>query len=183
MSRSAAPFVLALMALPAVAADATSTSIDRIVACAAQRDAGARLACFDREVAPLTGTTVAPRPATGAPVTLPAPAPASTPPAPSTVPATPASTYGQEQLPASRKPQPSEAEQTLQAHIRDMRKVGSRYLLELDNGQTWRHEDEYQGAFLVKGEAVTIRKGAMGSYRLTRDAGSARNWIRVERVR
>ena len=53
----------------------------------------------------------------------------------------------------------------------------------LDNGQTWRHEDQTLGAYLKEGEAITIRKGTLGSYRLSRDDGDAKNWIRVSRVR
>jgi hypothetical protein len=55
--------------------------------------------------------------------------------------------------------------------------------LYLDNGQVWRHEDSVQGEYLRDGEAITIEKGALGSYKLTRDAGKSRNWIRVTRVR
>jgi hypothetical protein len=53
----------------------------------------------------------------------------------------------------------------------------------LDNGQTWRHEDQHLGSYLKEGQTVTIRKGSLGSYRLTQDEGASRNWIRVTRVR
>ena len=81
-----------------------------------------------------------------------------------------------------RQPDPGEV-QVLHAHIAELKAAGSgRYLVVLDNGQVWRHEDAYLGGFLKTGEAVTISKGAMGSYRLTRDAGQSKNWIRVTRV-
>jgi hypothetical protein len=56
-------------------------------------------------------------------------------------------------------------------------------VITLDNGQAWRHDNETLGEYLRKGEAVTISKGLMGTYRLTRDAGAAKNWIRVARIR
>jgi 23S rRNA pseudouridine2605 synthase len=62
-------------------------------------------------------------------------------------------------------------------------KVPKVYLVTLDNGQVWRHEDGGMAPYLVPGDAVTISRGAMGSYRLTRDAGKSKDWVRVTRVR
>lgn len=75
-------------------------------------------------------------------------------------------------------------EEALHARITEMRRSGSSaFLVTLDNGQVWRHENETQGEYLRIGEPVTITKAALGSYRLTRDAGAAKNWIRVTRIR
>jgi hypothetical protein len=59
----------------------------------------------------------------------------------------------------------------------------SEFILYLDNGQAWRHQDQVLGEYLRQGEAITISRAALGSYRLTRDAGSTKNWIRVTRIR
>jgi hypothetical protein len=91
-------------------------------------------------------------------------------------PATPAN-------PPTQPKAPAEVE-TLQAHITATRKAsGGLYLIILDNGQTWRHESGSMEPYLKVGEAVTIRKGSLGSHRLTLDSGQAKNWVRVTRVR
>ena len=73
----------------------------------------------------------------------------------------------------------------MHARLTTQRELGSSrtYNLFLDNGQVWRHENSDLGTYLKDGDAVTITKGTMGSYRLTLDAGKAKNWIRVTRVR
>jgi hypothetical protein len=72
----------------------------------------------------------------------------------------------------------------LQARIAGTRKAtGGLYLIILDNGQTWRHESGSMEPYLKVGEAVTIRKGTLGSHRLTLDSGQSKNWVRVTRVR
>ena len=72
----------------------------------------------------------------------------------------------------------------MHANIERLRTVAaSQFVIYLDNGQAWRHEDQVQGEYLREGEAITISKGTLGSYRLTRDAGKAKNWIRVTRIR
>jgi hypothetical protein len=201
-----AVFVAALMT---VEADAASLSQDRLVACAGMPDSAARLACYDREVAPVArevagrarasrpaapepepATTPAPEPATvplPASATVPAPAPTTIPlPATATVPAPPtssAASFGQEQLTRDQRAA-SKEELTLHARLSSQKSAGpGLFNLYLDNGQVWRHEDQVSGSYLKDGEAITIEKGALGSYKLTRDAGKPRNWIRVTRVR
>lgn len=72
----------------------------------------------------------------------------------------------------------------VKARIVNVRDAGAgTFVVSLDNGQSWRHEDEYLGSYLRQGEAVTITRSTMGSHRLTRDAGKAKEWIRVTRVR
>jgi len=71
----------------------------------------------------------------------------------------------------------------LHGRIASLRTAGAAYQVALDNGQTWRHEDQTLGVYLKEGDAVTIRKGTLGGYRLTRDAGNEKNWIRVTRIR
>lgn len=191
MKKSVVSLVLAAVSIPASAAE---PAVDRLVGCADIRDTRDRLACFDREVAPLVSARARPAPpppavaatAPTAPVAPVAPAPAA--PAavtPATVaPAPTARTFGEEQLqPKDRTPNAAD-QQTLQAKIERIRAVSaSDFIVYLDNGQAWRHQDAVLGGYLRVDDAITISKGALGSYRLTRDAGSSKNWIRVTRIR
>jgi len=171
----------------ALQAGAASLSLDQLVACAGISDSSARLACYDREVAPMARQVSGPK-QVPAPVVR-APAPAVPPPAapPSAAPpATPpvASSFGQEQLAPEKRPAVREEDKSLHARLESQRTVGpGLFNLYLDNGQVWRHEDQMLGPYLRDGEAITIEKGALGSYKLSRDAGKSRNWIRVTRVR
>jgi hypothetical protein len=162
----------------ALQAGAASLSLDQLVACAGITDSSARLACYDREVAPMarqvSGPTQAPAPVVRAPTPA-APPPVAPPVAPS---------FGQEQLAPEKRPAAREEDKTLHARLESQRTVGpGLFNLYLDNGQVWRHEDQVLGPYLRDGEAITIEKGALGSYKLSRDAGKSRNWIRVTRVR
>jgi len=74
----------------------------------------------------------------------------------------------------------------MHASLSSQKELGSSrtYNLFLDNGQVWRHENSHLGSYLREGEAITITKASgLGAYRLTRDAGSPKDWIRVTRVR
>jgi hypothetical protein len=190
MKKPAVCVALAVFSATALSADSLS-QVDRIVNCAVFNDAPERLACFDREVEALARARLA-APAAVASPSLAVPVPmASAPRVPGpvmTVPAVPAvapgSTFGQEQLSAKRQPVAPDAEQVLHGRITALRSGGSViFLVTLDNGQVWRHENSVQGAYLRVGDAITIGKGALGSYRMTRDAGDEKNWIRVARVR
>jgi hypothetical protein len=95
-----------------------------------------------------------------------------------------APSFGQEQMQPKDRPELAAESAVLRARIASTRRGGQgTYLIALDNGQVWRHEEGSQAEYLKVGEAVTITRGAMGSYRLTLDAGSSRNWVRVSRVR
>jgi hypothetical protein len=201
-------FIAALVAaVVMVEAGAASLSEDQLVACAGMADSAARLACFDREVAPLAreaaararaSSPAAPPPATvAAPATATPPAAAAAAPATATTLATtaapataaapattPAPSFGQEQLAREQRPAPEKEDPTLHARLTSQKSAGpGLFNLYLDNGQVWRHEDQVLGPYLKDGEAITIEKGALGGYKLTRDAGKSRNWIRVTRVR
>jgi len=180
-------------AVAMVEARAASLSEDQLVACAGMTDSAARLACYDRELAPLarevaerargsSPAAAAPTPAhVAATVTSSAPAGVtSTAPATAT---TPASSFGQEQLPREQRPAPEKEELTLHARLNSQKSVGGgRFNLYLDNGQVWRHEDSELGFYLKDGDAITIKKGALGGYKLSGDTGRWRDWILVTRV-
>ncbi len=180
MNKPVICLALAMAATAGVAAE-SPPGLDRLVDCASLKGSRERLACFDQEIAPLAKAR-----ATGsAPVAAVAP-PSRQAPAPSTpaiAPAAPGAAFGREQLAPKLQPVVPDDEQTLHASITELRQTGSSFIVTLDNGQAWRHDNQALGEYLRKGEAVTISKGALGSYRLTRDAGAAKNWIRVTRIR
>jgi pyruvate/2-oxoglutarate dehydrogenase complex dihydrolipoamide acyltransferase (E2) component len=161
--------VLATIGARVLAAESTTIPTDQLLACVDLQDAAARLACFD-QVAQLAGARRAP----SAPAAVPTTAPAATAALPS---------FGQAQLKPNERPAESAQESALHARVASSRSAGQgTYLLTLDNGQVWRHEDGDFASYLAVGEAVTISKASMGSYRLTRDAGKAKNWVRVSRI-
>ncbi|MEO8315875.1 MAG: hypothetical protein ABI645_13910 [Pseudomonadota bacterium] len=184
MKKPVLSFVLAASLTPVWAAEPVP-AIDKLVACSDVQDSSQRLSCFDREIAPLARAKSAAPPVSAARPTPGPPASAAV--AAPVMPAASAGvapSLGQEQLDNKLKPPKSEAELILHATIASIRQVApGAWLVSLDNGQAWRHEDLAQGSYLRVGEAVTIGKAAMGSYRLTRDAGEAKNWIRVTRIR
>lgn len=190
MRNPVASLVLATCAVATGAAEPAPPA-ERLLACADLADQGARLACFDREVAPLVrarreAQTRAPAPAVAAsaPAPVAAPRAASTPPvapAPAAAPATPA--FGSEQLKPIEKGSAASTE-ILHARITASARGGQgTYLVTLDNGQVWRHEEGSQMEYLKVGEAVTITRAALGSYRLTIDSLNSGKWVRVSRVR
>lgn len=179
MKRSLASLFFATGAAGLGAAQAPAPEI---LACMELADAPARLACFDRELAPFA------RARRDAPAVPPAamPPPAAPPPAvpPPAQPPPPESAFGQEQLKPEDRPVPQAEASTLHARIASHRRGGQgTYLVTLDNGQVWRHEEGSRVDSLKVGAAVTISRAALGSYRLTLDDGDARNWVRVSRVR
>lgn len=136
--------------------------------CAAISDATARLACFDAAAARSRAAVAAPASASTS----------QSPPAASS-----ASALGEEQL-RSRRTDRDADEPALKARISEARRGnGGVYLLTLDNGHVWRHEQGSMAPYLKVGEAVTISPASLGSYRLTLDSGSSKNWVRVTRVR
>jgi hypothetical protein len=173
-----------------IAAAAAAPDVDQLLACSRMQDTGARLQCFDRAVAPLARQALADTPAPAvkaqapaATVQVPA-ATVRTTPGPAPAPAASRPEFGQEQLRREDQPAPSKESLSITARITSQRSAGQgTYLVSLDNGQVWRHETGSQAEYLKPGDAVTITRGSLGSYRLTRDAGKAMNWIKVTRIR
>jgi hypothetical protein len=167
-------------------ARAAGPALDSLVACAGISDSAMRLACFDREVAPLARAGAPAGPTTPPRAALPLPVPGPTVPKTSVArePAAATPTFGNEQLSPEQRPASTAADRTLHARLTSQKSAGGGFTnLYLDNGQVWRHQDQVLGGYLRDGDAVTIEKGALGSYKLSRDAGKSRNWIRVTRVR
>jgi hypothetical protein len=122
---------------------------------------------------PVAAPKVAPAVAAAAPVAAPIAAP----------PAAPAPTFGQEQLSSKHRPPADPADQTLHAKVTALRApVPDTYRITLDNGQVWQQQESRFGFSLTAGDSVTLGKGAMGSYRLWRDADGPKAWVRVTRI-
>src|SRR5688572_22322762 len=127
--KSIAALVAAVAAMAMVEAGAASLSEDRLVACAGITDSALRVACYDREVAPLAREVAerarasGPAAPTPPPVPTPAPATVSTP-APTTA-TTPAPSFGEEQLTREQRPAPEKEELTLHARLSSQKTVGA----------------------------------------------------------
>ncbi len=93
--------------------------------------------------------------------------------------------FGAEQI--ARKPSDVKKEQQsqeLKAIIEDLRQtVPDTWLFTLDNGQVWRQDEVRVGFEPEAGDEVTVRKGSMGSYRLSLDKDGSKSWVRATRVR
>ena len=93
--------------------------------------------------------------------------------------------FGAEQI--TKKPSEVKKEQQsqeLKAIIDSLRQtVPDTWLFTLDNGQVWRQDEARDGFLPEEGDEVTVRKGSMGSYRLSLDKDGSKNWVRATRVR
>jgi hypothetical protein len=150
-----------------------------IEACTKIADDGARLACFDREVAAVLAREHAPAVAAAAPTASP-PAVAAPPAAPLTEEQKMGLTPGriqQLERPASAPPPP----QTLTIAIQSISVDGNGHqVFTLENGQVWR-QVELDTRFTVNaGDSITISRATMGSYFMS--YGKHRN-TRVSRIR
>jgi hypothetical protein len=81
--------------------------------------------------------------------------------------------------PPAARPEP--LPDTITAKVTTVRELSSGELvIELDNGQSWRTRPEDSNLRLKVGDAVTISRGAFGSFRL---ATPGKRFARVNRVR
>jgi len=199
MNKPLLTLALTLSCTAAGAASPPATLPASVAACLRVTDAGQRLACYDQSVAALLPATpvaappapvAATTPAVKAPPAAPAPPPVAAPKvapavaaaAPAAAPA-PAPTFGQEQLSSKQRPPADPADQTLHAKVTALRTpIPDTYRITLDNGQVWQQQESRFGFSLTAGDSVTLGKGAMGSYRLWRDADGPKAWVRVTRV-
>jgi hypothetical protein len=159
-----AAVAVALGAATSWAATAAGTPNSELARCAAITTSDARLACYDA----LAGRKADAGAASTA--TVPAAAPAATMTAPATAPTAPGAASA-DPLADPRNFGLSSAQlhsappgpQSIEAHVNDVL-VDSlrRNFVLLDNGQTWASIDGELN--LNKGEAVTIGRGALGSY-------------------
>ncbi len=152
----------ATIATPALCqAPSASQQLDDVQACRAITDVAQRVACYDRASAPGAAPAQAARP--------PAPPP---PPPP-----TPEEQFGRSAERARPAPPPP-PQQARAAEPQQLDQISARIVslrsdalgrlsFVLDNGQVWRMtESEGTFDFPSRGDTVTIRRGAVGGYRL-----------------
>jgi hypothetical protein len=178
MKRPVLSLFLLASAAPAWPAGTAVAPPDKLAACAAIQDSAQRLTCFDQlaQAPPVPAQPAAA--ATPPPLALTSEDKTSQP----ARAAVATQSLGEDDL--RKKADATAAKEAVHATISRLSTVGtSSYMVYLDNGQVWRHDDSYQGSFLHTGDAVTITRAALGSYRMTRDESKAHNWIRVSRVR
>jgi hypothetical protein len=174
--------VLGLAFCAAQCTAAEGPGLENVRACAALHADAERLPCFDREVARLGPASSTVPASTIAPVAAAAPGAASVAPAPRALP-TPEQSFGlppaklNERYPA---PAGSEPLRQLTARVVSVRELPlGNYVIELDNGQTWRQIDTYFNLRLRPGAEITIKPGAIGSYWLS----AAGRGAHVKRIR
>jgi hypothetical protein len=175
--------VLALFGFAALSAQAQ----DAPSPCASVTDDKSRLQCYDAEATMKKGrpaaSAAAPAPAPAARSTAPTPAPAAAPvaqPAPATGSAE--TGFGAELLPKKAKaegePEPASE---ITAKVTSVAGRGKgEYRIGLDNGQMWAETQRTGGEPPEVGDTITLRRGSMGSYFLTKGTGLA---LRVKRVK
>lgn len=157
--------------------------------CATVADDAERLACYDRTFgrpgqSDAVGAVRAADPAvTSTPVAAPVPA-VTVASAPAAPPADPVKDFGltpaqQKALDPQRVEDPGPA--SLRATITAVqRQRDGQFVITLDNGQVWAQNDPAERAYPKAGEAVEIRKAALGSFVLE---SAQRRLVRVRRVK
>ncbi len=155
-----------------------------VVDCSMEKNDGARLACFDREVARLTQAS-----ASVASTPVP-PAQSALPPAVvATTPRLDAKSQEDEfglsgELARKRKEAQKKVAAPLDALQATVTKVTTKaygeLVFELDNGQVWEQPEKKYAMVIKAGESIRITEGAMGSYLLLAQSGAT---TRVRRVR
>jgi hypothetical protein len=159
-------------------------------ACAAETDATRRLACYDREVGRFTAVQPAPgstaRAAAAPTAATPTGAPGAEAPDVSKVPSSAAPNLEDQfgvsgELERKRKEQkPTPGLTQLNSRIAAIStRPHAGVVVRLEDGQVWEQAHEEDQAELSVGDAVTIRRGAMGSYWLDSTAGHS---LRVRRT-
>ncbi len=153
--------------------------LEGLLACRAVSDSQQRLDCFDRAAASLGG---------GAPPSIHTPAAAAPMPAARAAPTSvsdPKQSFGlsdttiaQQEVAAGTRPAPLEH---IEAHVKALaRAADGRLVFTLDNDQTWVQLRPEGDDLLAKvGDAVTVSRGALGSYWL---ALSSRRGCKVRRL-
>lgn len=191
-------FVVGLVILSSGAGRAAEHVPVNLLDCEKIADAAQRVRCFDSALAAMKAAAGAPasspaqaeqaeQPAPAAPVPpVMAPAPPAALPTPdgTSNPSHTSTRFGQELLPAERRPTPQSQETVLLSSIRSIQIVAPKtWLITLANDQVWRQEGTGITEFFEAGDAVRIEKGVVGSYRLSGERTGTKNWVRVTRVR
>lgn len=188
------PLVAAAALAAGAALAAAQSPPAALQACTRISQDSERLACFDREVAALSGHAAAKAPAGGAAANPAAAAAATTAAADAHTGGAGAGTAAAPLTPEQKLGLSGEGVRTLEAkqgiktakvkgltaHITSVsRNASGRLVLTLDNGQVWRQAESRSTFEAGPGDVATISPGALGSFFL---ATNSHNWTRVERI-
>jgi hypothetical protein len=148
-------------------------------ACAEVNDDAQRLACYDRLAGRATeGTTLSATPsssAAGVPTAAAAPAVAA-----ATVHVDPVADFGLSEQ-AKKERAPKEWVESVTGRVMNVGLTGNdHYVITLDNGQVWAQTETNTRQILAPGDNVTIKRAALGSFKL--DGPRSVYW-RVRRVK
>ena len=140
--------------------------------CAKIGDDARRLACYDELAGRVMQGTVAVAGPSSTPATVPVPAaaPAATtasPAAAAPVAVDPVADFGlSEQTKKEREPE--KWVDSVTARVTNVGQTAyDRYVITLDNGQVWAQSETNTRAILAPGDTVTIKRAAMGSFKLS----------------
>jgi hypothetical protein len=158
---------------------AENVDIDRVMACADERDDARRLACYDGAVASMK-TPAGEAPAAPAPTVAPTPAPK---PAAPPVVLAPADEFGVGGSAVARQRR-SEQEQENKNNSAETRSITAEVaevtsrprgelVITLNNGQVWVQKDPERYS-IKPGDQVTIKAGTLGSFHLANGKRSTR---------
>ena len=188
------PLVAAAALAAGAALAAAQSPPAALQACTRISQDSERLACFDREVAALSGHAATKAPVGGAAANPAAAAPATTAAADAHTGGAGAGTAAAPLTPEQKLGLSGEGVRTLEArqgiktekvkgltaHITSVsRNASGRLVLTLDNGQVWRQAESRSTFEAGPGDVATISPGALGSFFL---ATNSHNWTRVERI-
>jgi hypothetical protein len=141
------------------AAPAAEPLPEHLKACVSLRRDSERLACFDRVVAELEGGTREPPPS-------------------------PEDMFGANSVvsAASGANQPTKREelQQIAGVITSLRHLDDgMIILDLDNGQSWRQQDQEVALIFATGDTVTVLRASLGTFRITDKRGRSARFKRV----
>ncbi len=173
-----------------IAAPLTARSQGSLEACAEINDDAQRLTCYDRlagramqgPASPTFAAPAEPPPGAAAPSTAAAPAgvvasAAATKPA---VAKDPVADFGLSEQ-AIKERAPEEYVERIAGRVTNVGLAPSdRYVITLDNGQVWEQSERNPRAILAPGDTVTIKRAALGSFKLS---GPRSVYWRVQRLK
>lgn len=173
-----------LLLHPCVSIAADGGALERAQACVNESDDARRLACYDAALG-ITGRSDSSEGANEAIPPIAQNAPASPAPSPTTKDSAATDNFGYYGDIAREKVDREAAAapklKMMQARITAIERLPlGEFVVTLDNGQVWRQKAKHSIGALHVGDEVTIRAGALGSYRLS---GSSNRSTLVQRVK
>jgi hypothetical protein len=173
-----------LLLHPCVSTAAAGSAVERARACVNQSDDAQRLACYDAALG-VGSVSDSPAGANGVNPPVVQNSPASPAPSPATADPTATESFGYvgdiARDKVDREAAAAPKLKMLQARITAIERLPlGEFVVTLDNGQVWRQKAKQSIGPLHVGDQVTIRAGALGSFRLS---GSSNRSTLVQRVK